>query len=346
MPRPKQKTSIFTLAKEFGVSAPTISKALSSNPEVSDDLRQRVRQRAEELSFRPHRPRRKTHNICALLDFEFCETFRLEGYAEAVVEGVYTFCQDHGAEFSIFGENTSYLESLDLNKELLLRNADGAVIIGASSVRSYFQNLERNRFPFCCVFDGPVDQTVMVDNHKVGEVACTHLVEQGYTNLAIARLLSGHSASSDRFVGFIQKAAQNHPHVKIKELVPDQGVVGYKWGYALLESWLAEKRPYEALFTFSEDVAIGVLSAAAIHGIQIPKDLAVLTCDNLSVCERAAPPLSVVDIPNHRAGYLAASQVWTKLTGKQPEGAKEPLSTPLDTGGVIARISTQKTVTT
>lgn len=341
MARPRQKVSIFTLASEFDVSAPTISKALSNSTEVSEAMRRRIRRRADELNFRPTRPRRKVQNICALLDFEFIDHFSISGYAEAVVQGVYAFCRESGAEFSIYGETTASLERQDLVKELHLRNADGAVIIGAHAARTYFGNLEKSRFPFHAVYDGPEKATVTVDNHRAGELACAHLVEAGFRKLAVARHMDGRTASSARFLGFVQEAAR-HPLLEhVVELIPDK-LGGPSWGRSLFHQWLERKRPYDALFCLAENVATGVLSAAAEKGVRIPGDLGVLTCDDLSVCAEAAPPLSVVDIPNQRAGYLAAAMVWGQLTGEWDKLPEQSLDAPLAVERVIARHSTRK----
>jgi len=341
MPRPKQSVSIFSLAKEFGVSAPTVSKALSNSTEVSESVRNRVRARAKQLNFKPHSPRRRTLNICALLDFEFLETFRIDGYVQGVVEGVYAFCSERGAEFSIYGESSERLEKQNLVRELHSRNANGAVIVGSSNRRNYFETLKANYFPFCCVYDGPAKRTILADNQAAGRLACAHLISAGYCRLGIARHMDGRTASSDRFMGFVHESAKSQQQVTIKELIPSGGLAGFSWGRWLLDAWIQDEKPYDALFTLAENVAIGFLSAAAEHGIRIPQDVAVMTCDNLPVCEQAAPPLSVVDIPNYQAGYYAAAEVWRQLASKPQEHEYHPLDKPLPVERIISRASTR-----
>lgn len=343
MPRPRQETSIYSLAKEFGVSAATVSKALSNNPEISANLRNKLRGRAKELNFLPTKPRRKTLNICALLDFEFEKSFRLSGYSEAVIEGIYSFCRANNVEFSLFAETTDSLEKMSLTKELLLRNADGVIIIGASPERKYFADLALNRFAFCCVFDGPPARTVQVDNLAAGRIALNHLVGLGHRKIAIARQLARRSASGNRFMGFLHAATSaGLPPEAIIELMPSAAEAAYDWGREILRNWLAARRPFSALFCLAENVALGLLSEAAVRGVRIPQDLSVLTCDDLVVCSEAAPPLSVVDIPNNDAGTLAAMRVWSELTGKNRDsrGIKLPTSHPLPVDRVIQRAST------
>jgi len=342
MPRPKLKVSVFSLAREFGVSAPTISKALSNSSEVSDDLRRRVRERADQLGFRPTRPRRTTYNICVLLDMEFRTDFRMSGYEEAVVEGVYAFCDEKEVEFSLYAQTSDKLESMNLVREMHLRNADCAVVIGASSERNYFKNFEENRFPFCCIFDGPEDRVVKVDNFAAGKLAFDHLYRLGHRKVAVARQSARRAASRDRFLSFIRRAGESDiAEDVVIELIPDSPFSAFDWGRSLLNSWREQNGPWTAVFCLSENIALGILSEAAIQGIRIPEDLAVLGCDDLISCQRSAPPLSVVDIPNKEAGYEAAMQVW-KAVATHADDKAPPANQLLPVERVIARHSTTK----
>lgn len=342
MPRPKQKISIFSLAKEFGVSAPTISKALSNNNEVSDAMRQKVRERADELGFKPTRPRRKSFNICLVLDTEFHSRFRFAGYQEAVVEGVYRFCDEKEVEFSLFAQTTEKLEAIHLTRELHLRNADGAVFVGTSVERNYFEQLAANRFPFCCVFDGPEDRVVTADNFAAGRLAFDHLYELGHRSMAIARQSAKRVAARDRFSSFVRRAGEvGLPDPGVHELVPQSPFQAFDWGRTLLSDWLQAGKPWTAIFCLAENVALGFLSEAAVRGVRIPDEVSVLTCDDLISVQRAAPPLSVVDIPNENAGYQAALSVWKQLAKKDQSRGLEP-EMHLQVTQVIARQSTCK----
>jgi DNA-binding LacI/PurR family transcriptional regulator len=276
-----------------------------------------------------------------LLDLEFESSFRLDGYAEAVVEGVYEFCSAHGIEFSIFGEPTPILERMDLTKELYLRNADGAVVVGASPDRAYFADLERNHFPFCCVFDGPRDMTVAADNQAAGQLALEHLLDLGHKKIAVARQMVGRAASANRFLGF-SRAARDRGLLAdaIAEILPPSPDANYDWGREILRAWMSAGRPYSAIFCLAANMALGILSEAAVAGVRIPHDLSVLVCDDLIACAESAPPLSVVDIPNREAGETAARLVWARISGNFAPDAGATLRSPLPVRSVIRRAST------
>ena len=104
---------------------------------------------------------------------------------------------------------------------------------------------------------------------------------------------------------------------------------------------MAQGRPWSAIFCKSKNVALGILTEASIQGISIPRDLSVLTCYDLISCRQAAPPLSVVDIPNQRAGYLAAWHAWKFLHGKEAESV---ISSVITVEKVISRDSVARCI--
>jgi DNA-binding LacI/PurR family transcriptional regulator len=53
-PRPRPAT-VLDVARKLGVSAMTVSRALSGNPHVTDETRRRVSKAAADLGYRPNR---------------------------------------------------------------------------------------------------------------------------------------------------------------------------------------------------------------------------------------------------------------------------------------------------
>ncbi|MGZ0654566.1 LacI family DNA-binding transcriptional regulator [Coraliomargarita sp. W4R53] len=327
MARPKQTVSILSIAKEFKVSKSTISKALSNSSEISESLRARVRDRADELGFTPKRPRQTSYNICVVIDLGEDDTFQLDGFRRAVVEGVYSFCNENQLEISLLGHNSIKLNTMDLTQVLYRRNADAAVLIGAKEGQAYFKNLTNNRFPFACVYDGPREQTITLDDYTVGELALNHLTDLGHEHIAIARNLPGRHSFASRYDGFMQAAQAKGLNTNtLTTLSPNEAEASYEWGREILNQWIADKKPWSAIFFFAKNTALGLLSEAAHQGIHIPSQLSVLTCDNLISCAQAAPTLSVVDIPNQAAGYQSAKYAWELLLSEKIVELPAPLA--------------------
>ena len=50
----QKHTSLKDLAKALGVSIPTVSRALKDSPEISSELRTKVKKLAKEMNYRPN----------------------------------------------------------------------------------------------------------------------------------------------------------------------------------------------------------------------------------------------------------------------------------------------------
>ncbi len=76
-----------------------------------------------------------------------------------------------------------------------------------------------------------------------------------------------------------------------------------------------------------------------VHRIDpdIPEDISLLGCDNSQHAEYFCPPLSVIDIPNDRLGYAAATWVHQRL---QKQGSEHPPVEPWMQGSLIIRATT------
>jgi LacI family transcriptional regulator len=77
-----------------------------------------------------------------------------------------------------------------------------------------------------------------------------------------------------------------------------------------LVPWLASLPKGCAIFTVCDDVAMVVTRSARAAGRHIPKELTLLSTDNISeTCEAAEPHISSIQLDFERMGFLAASML-------------------------------------
>ena len=61
----------------------------------------------------------------------------------------------------------------------------------------------------------------------------------------------------------------------------------------------------DALVVASDPMAVGALQALAAASVRVPHDMAVVSVDNLPICQYTAPALSSFDIDRHELVYTA-----------------------------------------
>jgi DNA-binding LacI/PurR family transcriptional regulator len=76
-----------------------------------------------------------------------------------------------------------------------------------------------------------------------------------------------------------------------------------------VESFLAERVAFDAIFAGDDEAAVGVLEALQAAGKCIPEDVAVVGFDDQRLSAYLTPPLTTVRAPTEQVGYAAACQL-------------------------------------
>ncbi len=98
-----------------------------------------------------------------------------------------------------------------------------------------------------------------------------------------------------------------------------------------LVPWLASLPRGCAVFTVCDEIVKNVAAAARSARRHIPKDLTLLSTDNIAdICEASDPPISSIQIDFERMGFLAARALGERISRKTREGDK-PIVGPLMT---------------
>jgi DNA-binding LacI/PurR family transcriptional regulator len=177
--------------------------------------------------------------------------------------------------------------------------------------------------------------SVSIDDRAGGRMAAEHLIARGHRRLGFVgddRLNPfGFTSSERRRDGFLEavKAAGLAPEDVSEALGPH----GRHEARALAEALFALERPPTGIFAASDVQAVGVLEAAAEHGLRVPQEVAVIGFDDIDMA--AAIGLSTVRQPLFATGVRGADLLVSAIEGEgtlMPDGL-EPLS-------VVARRTT------
>jgi DNA-binding LacI/PurR family transcriptional regulator len=347
-PRRKSKsagTSIYTLASALGVSAGTVSRALRNRPEISAETRRLVRQKASELGFQLRSFEPRVTNICVVIEVLPQAQSLFSAFVDSVLDGVWRYCTEHDLELSLFGESQERLNDCDLVRVLGRRSVNGAVFINVNADSRYFASLNRQNFPYCCVLTGPRDAaqwTIRSDAGPLGERATSHLIHLGHRRIALLDTLSGFEIGAERRQGY-ERALQAAKIPVDPALIfssadcgPD-AIDGFEFGMRGVRALLARQPAPTAFLTMSDEVAVAALHALIAAGLQVPRDISLISFDDSRFCAFSNPPLTVVSVNHERIGYEAAAIVHRRLEENLSENPHPPL---VIAGDLIMRNST------
>jgi DNA-binding LacI/PurR family transcriptional regulator len=303
----QRRPTSFDIAALAGVSQPTVSRALSGNPAVSEETRRRVLEAAEQLHYKVDKNasglRRQRAKTLALLFFEEGPgTALLNPFYLSLVGPMVRRCSEHGYDLLISIQQLSSDWHLDYEDS---RKADGIILLGYGDYLEYRPKLEKlvaNGAHFVrwgSGGDGQIGMTVSSDNERGGFEATTHLLQQGRRRIAfIGTAGPGFPEVQERFRGYSRalRAAGMAPDDRLQvDAAADEAD-----GRAAAEQLLKRAVEFDAIFAASDLAAIGAMHALQQAGHSVP-EIAVVGFDDIPAACLASPPLTTVTQDAHAA---------------------------------------------
>lgn len=309
-------SSIHDVARYSGVSTATVSRALRGLPNVSPRTRQVVQAAAAELGYvaSPSAAALSSgrHNAVALVVPSMGRWFYTE-----VVEGADGVLRSEGYD--------AFLINLALGAEgrgrlfsnsLLRKRADAVIALGIDFTAGERRELRSLAVPITVV-GGPVPgvRSVGVDDVAATKAALDHLLGLGHRRIAH---IGGENEHGMDYTVAQARRQEWRAALERNGVVPPAAWFG-SGGFLLpqakqaaLDVLRATPRP-TAVFAGSDEMAFGVLLAAADLGLRVPGDLSVIGIDDHSWSESFG--LSTVQQDPQAQGGDAARIVLDELNG-------------------------------
>ena len=292
-----QPQSMAEIAEMLGTSAVSVSLALRNSPEVSQALRDRVRQIAMDSGFKPRNYQRRSHPV------EPKESFIGK---IAVIEGM-TRSSDPVAQL-IMNSVMKRLNELKISFAVILCDdlyENPALIDGYAGViyhycfmpkyLSILQKIQQVAIMHEEITLGPCD------NYKpcemmAGELAAQYLLGQGFKQMILTweHRMAYRAATHPRLEGFRRKVRE--AGVELVEIAYERNENAKFYLDALGET--LKKFKYQAgIFAFCDQVAYHVCSSLDFLGQKRKlRQLEVISCDNTYMIQNLQPPLPAVDL--------------------------------------------------
>ncbi len=295
------------IAKDLGVSLMTVSKALRSHTDISEETRQRVLVRMRELNYQPDwiarsMVTRRTYLIGLVLP-DLMHSF----FAE-VATGVSRRLQPHGYQVVISNtQEDPETETRDV-EVLTSRKVDGLIIASAQRPGhlEFFHALDRKSIPYVLIdrqVSGVNANYVGVKDEEVGTIATEHLIAQGARRIAHIRGPAV-STAKGRLRGYRRSLERHGMEMRSEYIV--HGQFGDSGGYAAMVELLKLAPRPDAVFCYNDPVAAGAIKATLEAGIKVPEEIAIIGAGNVHYSDLLRVPLSTIDQSSSLIGERAA----------------------------------------
>lgn len=336
-PRTKsERVTIRTVAADAGVSVAAVSKVLRDAYGVSEALRTKVKASMEKLGYRPHAAARgmrgQTYTIGLLIP-DLHNPFFSDIFA-----GVNAALERTQYQALLGVSDSAMASEVALIQAMEDRQMDGLILLGPRMARHDLLEVAA-RIPTVLIAYHPTPginfDTVNNDDKLGASLVVQHLAAAGYRNIAyLSQELDdpgGVMVTTQRGEGFLS-AMQEAGLAKYAKVV--RALQTSRETQAVARHLLRSRGRPEAIFCWTDFIALEVLSVARELGLDVPGDLAVVGYDNTSYCDLAQNSLTSIDQSGQVLGLQSARLLIERIKGR--EQAEHYMVTPR----LVARGST------
>jgi len=323
----KRRPTLAMVAREAGVSAPTVSKVLNGHGNIAPDTRARIEALLVEHDYVPRSAARRRSPLQSLtLVFDTFEN----PYGMEITRGVLHAAAESGITVSLDltslpGSGTDWLDRV-------LGAAPSALLLVTTALTApQRKRLVKHNLPFVVIdplnLPGPEVTSVGATNWAGALAAVEHLIGLGHQRIGAIIGRPETSFGGARLHGY--RSAHENAGLPIDTALVASGDFRFEPAlrHALRLLNLAD-RP-TAIFASSDIQALGVLEAARQLEIRVPHELSVVTFDDTLLAKVTAPPLTAVRQPFAEMGRAATQILQRMVAGEQPESHRIELATHL-----------------
>lgn len=157
------------------------------------------------------------------------------------------------------------------------------------------------------------DVAAVINNDELGiRLAVSHLTELGHRKIAFLGGPQNTSTGRDRYTAFL-KLAQDGYFDLDPELCVNCPAFAAKAGRQSMLEILDRRRPFTAVVTSNDLLALGCYDALQERGLSCPGDVSVTGFNDMPFVDRLSPPLTTLHIQHDELGVQAADLLLAEI---------------------------------
>jgi LacI family transcriptional regulator/LacI family repressor for deo operon, udp, cdd, tsx, nupC, and nupG len=310
------------IAREFGISVATVSRALKDSPRISLERRKAIQQYARDHNFYPNaigealrHSRMMPSKVIGVIVPEFTHY-----YFMSVLTGIEEAAAARGYSIMVALSGELNEREVSICDTFRYYKVCGIIVSQAKDARNYehYQKLIDAGIPLVFydrICTGVNASRVVVDDYMGAYNAVTHLIETGCKRIAFYGSPLQLEISKNRLNGY-KDALLKHGMKVDEEII--RFCDNRADAEALTPEILALEHRPDGFFAVNDDTAIGILYTVKRAGLKVPEDVSICGFTNGQRAVACDPMLTTVEQRGHRVGEEAASILMDKVEGLIP----------------------------
>jgi LacI family transcriptional regulator len=326
----REKLTLTEVARQAGVSAPTVSKVINGRDDVSAETRAKVLAALAQTGYKSPLQQRKSmadrHAVEVVVDSLH------SAYAIEVLNGVleYAAASDVEVLLNVTDQQGASTLSPEQRAQRIIDEGRCGLIV----VTSAFAKLDafhRRGIPVVVIdpLNPPPEDVVSLGttNWAGGKAATSHLLELGHRRIAYLGGPDAVECNQARLHGYMAALRAEGVPVDDRYILP--GSFHSEHGASGMKRLLKLKERPTAIFAASDSIALGVLAEARRQDIRIPEEMSLVGFDGTYQSEESVPALTTVAQPLQEMGRTALRFVLRQMRGEVLDSRRVELATHL-----------------
>jgi len=306
-----KKASLNDIAISLSVSKTLVSLVLNNKGDangISQATQKRVFEKAKELNYKPNQMARSLRlgrsETIGLIVADISNTF----YAR-IARKVEETAEKQGYNVFFCSSEESVEKEQKLIKMLKDRQVDGIILSTTQNNTSAFSDLLKEKFPFVLI-DRNVPKlnshSVVTDNLGGAKELTEHLIGLGHQKIGFMTISPSHlSTMQDRLKGYKEALKQNNlkyspklvQEINFNQIEEDT--------LEALKNLIKPPVNATAIFTANNSIARMCIRKIKELNLQIPRDIALVSFDDIELFEFNYPPITAISQPVEDIGEKA-----------------------------------------
>jgi len=310
------------IAEQLGVNTSTVSRALNDSPSISEEMREKVRLTAERMGYSLRgRGGREAPDWCAaglIIPEAMSEYYgKLIHLAqERLAQRGYS-CMVQLTNFNAVSLISAIHAMARIRVKCLLIVLDAEEIV----TDKVMEAIHRSGLPTMLVTSDylpKIDVDCIHFDENIGiRAGVEHLIQRGYKRIGFV----GEKMTEFRRYSFEQAMTEKGFSPQLVAVGKERGELG---GYLRMKELLGmEERP-DAVFAGYDQMAIGAIHAIREAGLSVPKDVAVMGVDDVTMARYVEGGITTIANPSEDLVSIAVNILLKRM--QAPNRARQQIA--------------------
>ncbi|MDR3626629.1 MAG: LacI family DNA-binding transcriptional regulator [Ignavibacteriaceae bacterium] len=303
------------IAESLSVTSATVSKALRNSDDISLEMKEKVKKKANELSYRPNILARSLIVNSSKLLGVIIPDLRISFFSEAV-RGMYEEANRKGYEIILMVHDEKKEKEKEKLEFLSDIHVDGILLNAVGGKANYwlFQKLSEEGIKIVCwdrKLEGLEYKSVTIDDKKASFELTSKIIELERKNIVFLGPNTGIPVAKDRFEGYREALAAYS--IEYNPMLNIQTFRNYQDSYKKMSSFLNKGIKIDGLVSVGGLITYGAGKAILDNNLSIPNDIVLGEFGDNDIVNRLGVPFYTVFQNPYKIGKAAVDLLIRQL---------------------------------